>query len=566
MVDPYRYFRGVLIDERGALQFEKNINDDYVKFLRLGEQCLERHVGILAYISNNGYLESPTLRGLREHLSGTFASIDIVDLHGDQDRRERAPDGSADENVFDIKRGVAIALLRRGALASGGNCSRIDVFGSRAAKYLRLNEMCLLAIDRQSFRPAGALCLFANQDEIVVGEYEAGISVTDLFPVGTTGVESGRDEILVAFTEQELRAKLQRFATEMGSVIEAEYSVEEAWGRHLFEHRASIVKEPSWHQRIRPVLMAPFDIRYCFFRKDLLKTNSWSAGQHLRNGGNIALMCMRQVVLDGSYMHVGVSRAIVNNRAFASQKGKVSYHPLLLDPEEPQLGDSRTLHRDLEPNVSAVAAELLRSDDGSDDAWTLLHLVIAETHSARYRSRYADCLRREFPRVFRPRSELLLQELVQLGADLVAMWLLEPGYRFASWNQANSPKVNPFVHEVTTFVDAGDREVRKAGEVNRRLAPSPKGSGYGRVYINDTARFEGVPEAVWRFQVGGYQVCEKWLKDRKGRTLSNDDIEHYQKIVVALSETIRIMAEIDKVIEAHGGWPGAFVKAAADKV
>ena len=125
----------------------------------------------------------------------------------------------------------------------------------------------------------------------------------------------------------------------------------------------------------------------------------------------------------------------------------------------------------------------------------------------------------------------LFRILTQLGSELVSLHLLE------------SPKLNAFI---TRFEGQGDNSVPKK--------PIYKD---GAVWINASQRFEGVPEAVWNFHVGGYQVCEKWLKDRKGRTLSADDIAHYQRVVVALNETIRLMAEIDRVIEAHGGWPGA---------
>ena len=145
-----------------------------------------------------------------------------------------------------------------------------------------------------------------------------------------------------------------------------------------------------------------------------------------------------------------------------------------------------------------------------------------------------------------------------MGADLVALHLLEDDYPHASWNQPDATTRNPLAHPITAYRDEGDREVGKAGEKGKAMAPSPIGDSFGRVYINDRAYFDGVPEGVWNFHVGGYQVCHKWLKDRKGRTLSDEDIAHYQKIVVALSETIRIMAEIDEVIEAHGGWPDAF--------
>ncbi|MEQ1838328.1 MAG: type ISP restriction/modification enzyme, partial [Candidatus Nitrotoga sp.] len=169
------------------------------------------------------------------------------------------------------------------------------------------------------------------------------------------------------------------------------------------------------------------------------------------------------------------------------------------------------------------------SFEGVED---LICYLIAILHSPMYRDRYADPLTRDFPRIPLPGGLPLFQSLAALGSELVTLHLLE------------SPKVNNFI---TRFIGEGDNSI-------------PKKPIYqdGAVWINTSQRFDGVPEAVWNFHIGGYQVCEKWLKDRKGRTLSADDIAHYQRVVVALNDTIRIMAEIDRVIETYGGWPGAF--------
>jgi predicted helicase len=154
-------------------------------------------------------------------------------------------------------------------------------------------------------------------------------------------------------------------------------------------------------------------------------------------------------------------------------------------------------------------------------------------HSATYRSRYEEFLKVDYPRLPLIGSINGFLTLSRLGNELTALHLLE------------SPKLTK---AACFFVGELAKEIEKASWSD------------DTVWINKsmTAGFKGVPEAVWNFHVGGYRVCEKWLKDRKGRKLSKEDVVHYQKIIVALSETIRLMAEIDKVIEGHGGWPGAF--------
>jgi hypothetical protein len=155
-------------------------------------------------------------------------------------------------------------------------------------------------------------------------------------------------------------------------------------------------------------------------------------------------------------------------------------------------------------------------------------------HSPEYRRRYRAALAQGFPILLLSPNKRLLQELTRLGSELVALHLLES-------HRLDQP--------LTTLIGPANPRVEKLSYI------------HATVWLDtaQTCGFRGVSEAVWSFYMGGYPVCEKWLKDRKGRTLSKDDIADYHKIVVALSETIRLMAEIDKVIERHGGWPGAFI-------
>jgi predicted helicase len=170
----------------------------------------------------------------------------------------------------------------------------------------------------------------------------------------------------------------------------------------------------------------------------------------------------------------------------------------------------------------------------------IFHYVYAVFHSRGYRSRYAEFLKTDFPRLPLTGNLELFRALAKLGGELVALHLLE------------SPRLDK---PRTEFIGGRNPGVGKVSYSKNA------------VWIDkaQTTGFRGVPEDVWSFHIGGYQVCEKWLKDRKGRTLSKDDIAHYHKILIALSETIRIMSEIDQVIEKHGGWPGAFVSKQIEK-
>jgi SOS-response transcriptional repressor LexA len=173
----------------------------------------------------------------------------------------------------------------------------------------------------------------------------------------------------------------------------------------------------------------------------------------------------------------------------------------------------------------------------------IFHYVYAVFHSLEYRSRYAEFLKIDFPRLPLTGSLELFRDLARLGGELAGLHLLE------------SPTLD---RSITTYAGPKNPEVERVGWSDDTVWLDAAATKRGQPATPGTIGFRGVPEAVWDFHIGGYQVCEKWLKDRKGRTLSKDDIAHYQRIVVALTETIRVMKEIDLVIEQHGGWPGAF--------
>jgi predicted helicase len=272
---------------------------------------------------------------------------------------------------------------------------------------------------------------------------------------------------------------------------------------------------------------------------------------HLLAGDNLGLIFMRQVAMGDEYSHFGVSRAPVDARAFYSNKGIMSFAPLYLYPGMGK-ADSSLFNRwpagkggrtpNLDPGFVAKLGDAtslgfandgrgdLEETFGPEDVFAYLYAVF---HSRVYRRRYEPQLKLDFPRLPLPASRALLRELVKPGDELLALHLLES---------------------------------RRLGRLTSKYLGGPvakveKASWSENTVWLDKAQtigFKGVPEEVWNFHVGGYQVCAKWLKDRKGRELSKEDIAHYQKIVVALSETIRSMGEIDEVIDAHGGWPDAF--------
>jgi predicted helicase len=251
---------------------------------------------------------------------------------------------------------------------------------------------------------------------------------------------------------------------------------------------------------------------------------------------NRGLICSRIVKSD----HFGYgfcANTIADGSLMATNTCSSTYLiPLYLYPDSIFMGSD-----DKKPNISSeIFSVLSKRYQKVPDPEEIFCYIYAMLYSGRYRQRYAEFLKTDFPRIPFTRSSDLFEALSRLGSELVSLHLLE------------SQKLDKFI---TAFPVPGDNAVSQAGEKGKTLKNIKDGKG--RLYINKTQYFDGIPETVWNFCIGGYQVCYKWLYDRKkaGRRLSGDDIRHYHRIIAALNETLRIMQEIDDVIDAHGGFP-----------
>lgn len=523
-VRPFRYLDGQLIREKSALQFEKNINDDYVKFFGFALASVAS-CGVLGFISNNTYLDSVTLRGFRQNILQRFHQVSVVDLHGDADKRETASDGEKDANVFDIKKGVSILLAHSPLDESTRQVCRVDLLGTRQYKYDVLADHCLASIPTEACRPVSpGYYLVTNQGSDV---YQSFTPVDQLFRVTSTGIESGKDDVLTAFTLNELKAQLATFAQGTQSAVEARFGRLSGWGLTIFGKRSKLAGVGSRAHGITQFMFGPMDFRQIVAEKEFLKTNSMSAGKHLLAGDNLALVVMRQVSYGGAWSHALVTSCIPNNRSFYSTKGKAAYFPIDLvwavDSREPNLT----------PAGTKFVAQLQADGTGGALTRRALAYIYCILSSPDFRSTFDEELRRDFPRIPWPEFCAFQDRLISLGEELIALHTFSPSVmvdaprRFRG--SANQTLGRPVIQGSSLYLDAGG-----------------------------TSYFQGVARDVWEFEVAGYKPTQKWLKDRKGRTLTEADIRHYEQMLYAIEETIRIMAEIDEVIEAHGGWPGAF--------
>jgi predicted helicase len=549
---------------------EKNpkwLNDDYVKFIRFAQWRIEQtgH-GVLAFITNNGYLDNPTFRGMRQSLMQTFDDIYVVDLHGNSKKKERAPDGSKDENVFDIQQGVAIGIfIKRGnAKKTLATVHHAHLWGARevyekdaqgekaltGGKYHWLWNHDLKTTEWKKLEPQAPFYLFVPQDMKLNAEYQQGWNVTELMPVNVLGFQTHRDQFAIDIEEGRLRDRIAdlRDSANTDNKLRDKYDLKDNRDWKLAAARKQVQTDKEWKQHITRCLYRPFDWRFGYFSSVAMDYPRREILEHVAGKQNLCFNTVRQTKME-SWQHAVVSDAPAP-AVYVEIKDGSNIFPLYLYPnarKESLFDDEPTdaphgRRPNLAPEfVTDFAARLKMAfvadgkgnrikTFGPEDVFNYMYAVF---HSPTYRSRYAEFLKGDFPRLPLTSEPELFRALCDLGAQLVALHLME----------TSAPAI-------TEFPATGNDTV----EVVRYAEPSVDGEP-ARVWINDEQYFEGVTPEVWHFQVGGYQVANKWLKDRQGRKLTYNEKDHYKQVVAALAATINLMAEIDSAISEHGDWP-----------
>lgn len=554
-VDRYKFVDGSPLNER-----KHWLQDDYVKFIGFAQSLVEAGpAGIVGLITNHAFLDNTTFRGMRQSLSETFQRITVYDLHGSVKKSDLVSENAPDDNVFDIQQGVAISIAERRPWAKD-SVRHGELRGSRAHKYTELSHSSIGQVKWTALAPFSPYYFFVPKNWDFAEEYENAHSITEIMPVHVNGIVTARDGFVIDFEDDAIIARVQRFLDPRSSDAEvaAELDLSENYAWRVHDARISLRKTKDWRKLLTNILYRPFDIRRIIYHEAVVWRTRADVMQHMVGGRNIALCTNRQV--NGEFRHAGVSRTLINDCTLSTATKERTYlFPLFLSATD---GTADLLDEQLSNvNVSekwlralAAAADFARDGESGSARYVspqaVLDYVYAVLNCPEYRHRYAEFLRVDFPRIPLPGSGLLFKELARLGGELVALHLLE------------SPKLDKLV---TDYSGPRNPEVGRVGWSDETVWLDAAATKKGQPAEPGTIGFHGVPEAVWNFHIGGYQVCEKWLKDRKGRKLGKADIEHYQKIVVAISETIRIMKQIDEVIEKHGGWPGAFRTGEAGK-
>ena len=485
----------------------KWLNDDYVKFIRLAQDYIEKNgEGIIGFINPHGYLDNPTFRGMRWNLLKTFDKIFTIDLHGNSKKKETCPDGSKDENVFDIMQGVSINLFVKTGKKSRDELGKVyhkDLYGLRQNKYNYLDKITIENVGYEEITPKAPMYFFVPKDFGLEEEYYNGISVVDLFSLTNVGVFTANDKVLIGHDGKTLCSK-----------------VKDNYNNEVSDAYVNIIT------------YRPFDNQYIYYDTKLVERSREKIMSHMQHEGNLALLVGRQgqVCGNNSWNLIYIAKGLVDLNIFYRGGGNV--FPLYAYPEN--MGKEERIvnfNKDLYERIAKGLNYLPCYDDnilvdptseynGVLYPQDLFDYIYAVLHSPSYRERYKEFLKIDFPHIPYPTNWEKFRDLVEKGEELRHLHLMED---LPPQTGVSFPKVGTLQVDCYRWKD-------------------------NRVYINSEQYFEGVPESAWSFYIGGYQPAQKWLKDRKGMTLSFEDVKHYQHIIYVLQQTEQIMKEIDVIM------------------
>ena len=526
------WIQNLIADYKKDLNERKiNLDDDYIKFIRYGQNLIDKNgSGILAFISNNSFIDGLTHRQMRKSLLQSFDKIFILDLHGNSNRKETSPDGTPDVNVFDIMQGVSINIFIKTKNNkkdnSFGNMFHSEIYGKREFKYKFLEETYFQTIPWKEIELTIPNLFFIPKNFENSKNYNEGFKVDELMK-GVSGIETKRDHFAIDFDLNILKERITDFVTSDFSSIERKRKFDLRDNEWVVDHAVDELRQNNdWKKSFEKCLTRPFDIRYIIYNSTILSRDRGNLMAGL-NKDNYGLILGRQ----SKEAFAAMITNCVCTHKIVTVYDRSFVFPLFIYPQKENLiidDEFQNRHQNFNPSILSRIEQSINlsfsiTNSNSNSAFAsidLLDYIYAVLHSPTYREKYKEFLKIDFPRVPYPKDKDTFWQLVKLGGELRQIHLLE------------SPVVEKYI---TTYPHDGSNIVGKVKYQDRK------------VYINDQQYFDHVPEVAWTFYIGGYQPAQKWLKDRKDRTLGFEDILHYQKIIVALTETSRLMGEIDRV-------------------
>ena len=510
--------------KEGLNERKININDDYIKFIALAQDYIQRNgEGIVGFITNNSYIDGITHRHMRLSLMNTFDKLFILNLHRNSKKRETTPNGGKDENVFDIMQGVCINIFVKTKNDQQDKQPVIlyqEIYGKRERKYEYLNKNNIKDIGWIKLNPVKPYYFFSPKDFARETEYKKGFGINELFVIGSTGIESQKDSFCLCNSTEVLRTHLNDLINTDASVLREKYQLGPDGRNWKVSTAKEAVGDHIEDEKIVEVAVSPFDTKFTYLT---VQSNGFLARprihsmQHMLIPSNFSIIIPRQTAQE--WRHVAVEKRITNGNFLASAKllGSGVQYPLFI-----KVGFADSIFgksEKIKPNFNVEEIQKIEQSLGEHiEPIELFDYIYAVLHSPTYRERYKEFLKIDFPRIPYPKNREQFRDLAEKGKELRLLHLMEdlPNSIGVSFPQRGSMQVDVYRWEDN------------------------------RVYINSEQYFEGVPESAWNFFIGGYQPAQKWLKDRKGMTLSFEDVRHYQHIIYILQQTEQLMTEIDQ--------------------
>jgi predicted helicase len=520
-VETYKQVNGQALGEKNP----KWLQDDYVKFIRFAQYTIDRNPqgeGVIGYITNHGYLDNPTFRGLRRSLMDSFDEIYILDLHGNMMKKEKSPDGSVDENVFDIRQGVAIGFfikIKNKGKRKKCRVFHIDLWGFRKDKYEYLESNIISTIQWQEIHPVADFYLFTPVRQPDAKHYASFFKITDIFPLHSVGIVTARDRLTIRDNEEEMYRTVTEFAAADETLARQSYQLgDDTRDWQVKQAQADLLDSGLQRKHIVPILYRPFDIRYTYYTgrsRGFLCMPRPEVMRHMLKE-NIGLVTVRQVA-EGVFNHCMVADTIIESRVTSSNRGIAYLFPLYF-----YLLQSDVLKQ---ANISPALLRSLTGTPGFPSTLApelVFYYIYAVLFSTIYRETYADGLKIDFPRIpFTADFDLFLE-------------LAQSGERLSGLHRMRSAELD---QSYALFEEKGNNLVKT---LHHRADQS-------RLYINETQYFSHIHREVWQYQQCGYPVLKKWLKNRKGKSLESADILHVIKMANAIRLTLECQQEIDRL-------------------
>ena len=528
LIEDYRQVDGQPLGDVNS----KVLQSDYVKFIRWAQWRIDKNgEGIVGYIVNNSFLDGPTFRGMRQSLLNSFNTIYLLNLHGSSRITETTPTTQRDENVFDISQGVCILLcVKKRDNPKQVKVYYADMWGSRDEKYNILSDTDIQTTTWCELQPTSPYHLLVPQATELRAEYEIGWETADIFQTDSVGIVTGRDKLTLHWTAEKLRETVDDFVSLSEEDAREKYRLgadSRDWKVRLAQ--ADLRNHPDVNQHTKPIHYRPFDTRWTYYTGQSRGFHCLprTAIMHHLLAENIAL-CVHRGIRSSVWQHALVTHQI-SEKSYISNRSEPTAHvfPLYLYPLPEELAFSTERSLNLKPAFLTALSEALalpqvepfNLPEGVSPE-EILAYIYAILYSPTYRKRYYEFLKYDFPRIPLPQDLAQFRTLAALGQRLIDSHLLK---------DVHTPPRHRFEGE-------GDGVVAQVRYLD------------GRVWINPTQYFTDVPIEVWEYEVGAYQVCEKWLKDRRGEALSREDLQQYRAILVAVAETLSVMEAIDSVL------------------